>query len=133
MVIAPLSLTLFGEALWVGFATVPLRFIVLDSATQRPVPAASIRLYGDPAYVAHPTGPDGTTTVTIKAMCSGRSSILRQTRTVNYGRWQLRVDAEGYVGLQGELTDRTTDGRFHEGKTAPPMIKVLLRKRVVGL
>ena len=85
-----LGLPLVTENAWTGSASIPLEFLVLDSAMGRPISGASVRLAeGDPEYRAT-TGPDGRAKPIIRATTGGRSGFFgchNDERSVNYGRW----------------------------------------------
>lgn len=103
------------DADWVGSTTIPLEFIVVDAGANTPVSGSLVRLKeGSPEYTAPVTGQDGQTTLIIKAMCGGRSSILRQFRAVNYGAWEARVEADGYKTFRDTLSNLTRDRRYHD-------------------
>lgn len=112
------------EAVWVGHATIPLGFLILDASTGRPIEGASIHLdleKENPDYKAT-TGPDGHAEVVIQAMTTGRSSMVRHTRTVNYGKWMLVVAADGYESLTDDLRKLTLEPRYHYDAAPPPVV-----------
>jgi len=122
-VVAVVSLLLLAQpdALWVGHATIPLDFLILDAPTGQPIGGASISLdEGSPSYTAT-TSPDGRATVVIRATTAGRSSLLRRTRSVNYG-WALRVSAGGREGVTRDLNGYTRDRRYHADAAPPPIV-----------
>jgi hypothetical protein len=112
-----------------GWATIPLQFTVLDATTGKPVSEATIRLTIGPEYQANPTGPDGRTTLVIRAMCGSSGPIFRRRRGVNYGFWRLEVEAKGYLKFRSNLEKYTTDRdrRFHDYDAIPPPIVIRLR------
>ena len=113
-----LAIPLFQDAAWVGSATIPLEFLILDASTGRPVSGASVALAeGDPEYRAT-TGPDGTARLIIRAMIGGRSG----TRSVNYGHWALVISADGYKGVNDDLRHHTRDPRYHSEAVPPPIV-----------
>lgn len=119
ILLAALSMS---EAVWVGSASIPLEFLVLDSATGRPINEASIRLAeGDPGYRAT-TGPDGRAKLVIRATTAGHSSLGRSTRAVAYGVWSLVISADGYKGLNDDLGQHTREPRFHSDPAPPPIM-----------
>jgi hypothetical protein len=131
---AMLLLTLFvlsmADALWVGYATIPLEFIVVDAKTNMPVSGSLVQLKeGPPEYAAPVTGQDGRTRLVIKAMCAGRSSIFRRTRSVNYGFWEARVEAVGYETFRDALSNLTRDHRYHDQNAVLPPILIELRRK----
>jgi hypothetical protein len=119
--VVALVLVVEPEAAWDGHATIPLDFRVLDASTERPIEGASIRLdEGSPEYKAT-TGPDGCAKVIIRTMTGGRSSLLRNTRTVDYG-WRLVISADGYGGLIDDLRRFTREPRYHSAPAPPPVV-----------
>ncbi len=131
-VIAVLALvlpTLLTEAIWSGHSSIPLEFLILDSATGQPIDGASIRLVeGHPEYQAT-TGPDGRAKVILHAAVGGRSSLLRHTRAVNYGWWALLVDCKGYREVTESLREVTRDARYHAVPSPPPIVIRLEQSR----
>jgi hypothetical protein len=115
--------------LWVGHVTVQLDFIVVDAETNMPVSGSLVQLKeGQPEYAAHVTGQDGRTKIIVEAMCAGRSSIFRQTQTVNYGPWEARVEADGYKTFRDALSNLTRDHRYHDKNAVSPLILIQLRR-----
>jgi hypothetical protein len=124
--IAVVVLVALNDAAWVGHASVPLEFRVLDDSTGRPIEGASIRLAeGDPEYRAT-TGTDGRAKMVIRAMIGGRSSLIRTTRAVNYA-WRLEVTADGHKGVTDYLGDHTRGNRYHSDASPPPVVIRLAR------
>lgn len=117
------------EAAWTGHTTVPLELIVVDAETSEPVSGSLVQLKeGSPEYAAPVTGKDGRTRFIIETMCGGRSSILRETRSVNYGFWEARVEANGYKTFSDALNNLTRDRRYHDENSVPPPIVIRLRR-----
>ena len=124
---------LFGvccnEAGWVGQTTVPLEIVVVDAETNEPVSGTLVQLKeGSPEYAAPVTGQDGRTKLIIETLCGGRSSMFRQTRSVNYGFWEMRVEADGYNTFTEALSNLTRDPRYHEKNAVPPPILIRIRR-----
>ncbi|WP_165068126.1 hypothetical protein [Paludisphaera rhizosphaerae] len=115
-------------AYWAALSNVPLRFTILDDASGRPIPHASVRLPGTPVYESPPTGDDGQTTVVVSVMCSGETGLLRKTRHANFGPWRIRVVAPGYKTFVESLEDHTQDARFHEENPNPPPIVIRMQR-----
>jgi len=117
------------EAAWVGHTTVPLELIVVDAETNEPVSGSLVQLKEwSPEYAAPVTGQDGRTKFIIETTCGGRSSILRETRSVNYGFWETRVEADGYKTFRDALSNLTRDRRYHDKNAGPPPILIRLRR-----
>ena len=126
----PMFVLSMADALWVGSATIPLEFIVVDANTNMPVSGSLVQLKeGPPEYVAPVTGQDGRTRLVIKAMCAGRSSIFRRTRSVNYEFWEARVEADGYETFRDVLSNLTRDPRYHDQNAVLPPIQIELRQK----
>ena len=79
------SISLLSESAWVGRASIPLEFVVLDASTGHPVGGgAMVRLAEvHPEYQAA-TGPDGRAKFVVEATVSSDDSLIRRTRAVNY-------------------------------------------------
>jgi hypothetical protein len=129
-------LNIGSEAVWVGHATIPLEFLVLDDSTGRPLGGASVRLLVEdtPEREAYPeceatTGPDGRARLTHTSMVTGRESAFRSTRTVNYNL-ALDIKAVEHEEMRVPLRDLTRDRRFHSRSAAPLIvIRVFPRDR----
>jgi hypothetical protein len=121
------------DAVWVGDASIPLQFVILDASTGRPIKGATIRLINEPTpeseYEAA-DDPAGRAEIVVHAMVSGRSSWFRGTRSVNY-KWLLDVAADGYDGLSADLRRFTRDPAYHYN-TAPPPIVIRLAPMLPG-
>ncbi len=114
--------SLLSEALWVGSASVPLEFLCLDASTGRPIEGASVTLAeGHPEYRAT-TGADGKAHLVIRTTTAGRSSVIRSTRSVHYGRWSLVITANGYKSLNDSLRSHTLEPRYHSDAIPPPIV-----------
>jgi hypothetical protein len=122
-------LNLFTIGLWVGYADVPLEFIILDVETNEPVEGAVLRMTGELPYMPPATGADGRTAIVIHAMCGGECSLLKRTRSVNYSPWDLTIDAEGFEHAREELNRYTRDRKFHDYAAVPPPIVIHIRRR----
>jgi hypothetical protein len=127
MIVVPIvAVTVFvpimlPEAVWVGFASIPLEFLILDASTGQPIEGATIRLTeSTPEYQAV-TGPDGRARLTIEAVIAGRSSLARDTRTVNY-HWMLLVTAGRHRELREDLGELTRSPRYHSDPVPPPIV-----------
>jgi hypothetical protein len=109
---------------WVGGASIPLEFLVLDATTGRPIEGASLRLVleegRDPEYEAT-TGADGQAKVCIRAMTYGQSFLLRSTRFVRY-HWTLIITADHHVGATLSLYELTRGARYHSDPAPPPIV-----------
>lgn len=117
-----LAIALSPDAYWVGGASIPIDFLVLDASTGQPIGGASVRLAeGNPEYQAT-TDPTGKARIVIQATTAGRSSLRRRTRSVNYGRWWLVVSAIGYMPLEDDLGRYTRDRRYHYDASPPPIV-----------
>ena len=117
-----LLLPFLQEAAWVGRASVPLEFLILDATTGRPINGASIWLAeGDPEYQAT-TGTDGTAKLIIQATTAGRSGIFRSVRSAYYDHWSLVISADGYKGLNDDLGRHTRGPRYHSDAVPPPIV-----------
>lgn len=121
------------ETVWDGHSEIPLDFLILDSSTEEPIGDASIRLLLEdmPDSEANPrceakTGPDGWARIVHEFMTSGRSSMFRHTRTVNYSL-MLNVRASGHRELKVELRDLTRDPGYHSEPVPPPIVIRLAR------
>ena len=132
VVVAMLALFVLNisDAVWIGHATIPLEFIVVDAKTNMPVSRSLVQLKeGQPEYAAPVMGKNGRTKLVIEAMCGGRSSIFGQTRSVHYGAWEVRIEADGYEPFRDVLSNLTRDRRYHEESAVPPPILIQLRKQ----
>ena len=109
------------EAAWVGHASIPLEFVILDALTGQPLEGASIRLVeSTPEYEAT-TGAEGRSKIIINAMIGGRSSLVRNTRVVNYA-WALVVTADHYRGVNEPLWEVARGPRYHSDPAPPPIV-----------
>lgn len=114
------------EAVWVGRATIPLEFVILDDSTGKPIRGASIWLTeGTPEYRATADS-NGRAKLLIRATVAGHSSRVRSTRAVNYGSWRLVVAGGGF-DLNADLRMLTKDARYHYDATPPPIVIRLKR------
>ncbi len=114
-------LIILSEADWVGHASIPLEFVILDAVTGQPLEGASIRLVESrPEYEAT-TGAEGRAKIIINAMIGGRSSLVRNTRVVNYA-WELVVAADHYRGVNESLREVTRGPRYHSDPAPPPIV-----------
>ncbi len=114
-------IALLPEAAWVGHASVPLEFLILDSSTGQPIERATLRLVeGNPEYEAT-TGPDGRAKVVLQVTTAGRASPLRSTRAVNYA-WMLLVTADRHQGVREDLRGVTRGPRYHSDSAPPPIV-----------
>jgi hypothetical protein len=131
-VTAAFSAFLFAahEASWVGKATIPLDFLILDASTGKPIAGASISLLRGRSEYAATSGPDGRATIVITATIGGRSSIFRRTRSVNYS-WEIAINADEYEPVHDALQTFTRDRRYHS-EPAPPTIVVRLEPMSVA-
>ena len=86
------SISLLSESVWVGRASIPLEFVVLDASTGQPVEGAMVRLAEVDTEYQAATGPDGRAKFVVEASVSGRDSLIRRTRAVNYA-WALLIAA----------------------------------------
>jgi hypothetical protein len=84
--------------------TRPFHFLIVDDATGRPVPDATVQLI-DPRFPPDDaenqgervvTGPDGTAPYYLFANVRGREGLLGRTETTSYHPWLVRVEARGY-------------------------------------
>jgi hypothetical protein len=117
------------EAAWDGYTSVLLEFVVVDAETNEPVSGSLVQLKdGSPEYHAPFTGKDGRTKFIIEAACGGRSSIFRQTRSVNYGAWEASVEANGYKTFKDAFFNLTRDQRYHDKNAIPPPIVIKFRR-----
>ena len=118
-----------SETVWVGFASVPLEFVVVDAASGKPIDGAAITLTeGKPEYSAV-TGVDGRAKVVVHATISGRSSWRQETRSVNYA-WGLSVTCDRYEPVYEALQNVTRDKRYHSDKSPPPIVIRLKAKEL---
>jgi hypothetical protein len=116
-------------ALWVGHASIPLEFVIVDALTGEPTPGASIQLVGNQPEYEFASGADGRAKVTIEAMTGGRSSWFENTRGVNYGAWELLITHDGYVTVHEDFREFTREPRHHSDPTPPPIIIQLVPNR----
>jgi len=116
-------------ALWVGHASIPLEFVIVDALTGEPLRGASIQLVGSRLEYELAIGADGRAKVTIEAMTGGRHSWYENTRDVNYGAWELLVTREGYVTVHEDFREFTREPRYHSDPTPPPIVIRLAPKR----
>jgi hypothetical protein len=119
-----------SEADWVGFASIPLEFVVVDAASGKPIDGAAIDLTESSPEYSAVTGTDGRAKLIIHALISGRSSLRRETRSVNYS-WGLTVTCDRYEPVYEALQNVTRDTRFHSDK-APPPIVIRLKAKVLS-
>jgi hypothetical protein len=108
--------------LWVGFAPIPLKFVILDTLTGQPLERGSIRLVGRPPEYEVATGADGRAKIVIEVMTAGRSSWFENTRSVNYGAWELLVTRDGYASVREDFQEVTRKPRYHSDRTPPPIV-----------
>ncbi len=125
VVIAVLGTGAFTEVVWVGRATIPLEFVILDASTGRPIEGASIRLFFEgneenPECEAV-AGPEGRARVVIQARTVGRDSLFRHTRGVNYN-WFVAVTADGHLKDLQYLATLTRAPAYHHDKVPPPIV-----------
>ena len=82
----------------------PTTFVVVDDATGRPVPNATVR-FVDPRFrlddpINQParevTGADGSADLFPSANIHGRQGLLGMTEMTSYNPWLIRVEATGY-------------------------------------
>jgi hypothetical protein len=119
-----LAVPLLSVEKWLGTASIPLEFLILDSSTGRAIDGASVRLTeGAPEYRAA-SGPDGRARLIIRADTGGESWFGCEigTRSVHYGRWALVISAEGYEGLNDDLNRFTQGARYHSDAVPPPIV-----------
>jgi hypothetical protein len=83
---------------WIGLRPLPLTFTVADSETGRPVPGASVRLFGavSPKGPVVMTGADGRVAVAGEYWATGSSGALGESGSVGLSRCWARASAEGY-------------------------------------
>ena len=108
-------------ALWVGQATIPLEFLILDASTGKPIADASIRLAEGSVDYETTSGLDGRATIVIDAHTGGRSGPFEFTRTVNYA-WSLVITADHHQSVNEDLKSRTRDPAYHSGPAPPPIV-----------
>jgi hypothetical protein len=102
-VVVSLAYTLLTpDGCYVGWASVPLRFVVLHDSDGQPVQGASIHLIPEnkayPAY-AGITDHDGRADMVILAPALGRS---RKSRVVMFP-WELTITHDGHAPLSKDL------------------------------
>ena len=125
-VVTAVLIRLSPEAAWVGFASIPLEFVILDAPTGQPLEGASVRLIeSTPEYDAI-TAADGRAKFVIHAMITGRSSLVRDTRSVKYA-WTLSVTCDGHQGINQNLREITQGPRYHSDPAPPPIVIRLTR------
>jgi hypothetical protein len=115
---------LYPEAVWVGRTSIPLEFVILDAPTGQPLQGASIRLTENTPEYRATTAADGRAKIVIDATIGGRSSLVRNTRLVNYA-WALLISCEGHRTVNQDLRD-VTRGPSFQSDLAPPTIVVRL-------
>jgi hypothetical protein len=110
---------------------IPLRFIVIDADTGRPVSDAKVKLreFNRVNYAAPTTGPDGQITITVQFKCCSSSTLFRTARRVIDAFWEVDVEAAGYETLNTALTEFTGENRFHDDAATPPLINLRLHRR----
>ena len=118
------------EAVWVGSASIPLDFVVVDAASGKPVNGATIRLTESSPEYCTVTGRDGRAEILIDAMTGGRSSWRRETRSVNYS-WGLSIACDRYEDVNAGLRELTQAPSYHSGKTPPPIV-IRLKPKVLA-
>lgn len=107
--------------------TSPFNFVVVDDATDRPIPNAAVRLI-DPRFPLDDTENQGERAVTradgsaeyfLSANVQGREGLLGRTETISYNPWVIRVEALGYRPF---LTSLASDPSVSADQlTAPPL------------
>jgi hypothetical protein len=112
------------DALWVGHDSISLKFLILDAPSGRPIEGATILLPEKTPEYRATTGQDGVAELVARFMVAGRSSFLRQTRSVNYSTL-LKISAEGHRVAKGDLQNYTQAPRYHS-ETNPPLIVIRL-------
>jgi hypothetical protein len=106
---------------WVGHASIRLEFVILDAPTGQPLEGASIRLVEvAPEYEAI-TEADGRAKIVIDATVCGQSSLVRNTRVVNYA-WTLLVTCNGHRRVNQDLSEVTRGPRYHSDVAPPPIV-----------
>jgi hypothetical protein len=122
-----LLIYLCSEAAWVGHASIPLEFVILDAQTGKPLDGASVRLLEvRPEYEAA-TGADGRARIVVDAMVGGRSSLGRKTRRVNYA-WAVSVTCRDHEGYYQALSKVTQGPPYHSDPVPPPIVIRLARR-----
>lgn len=125
-VVTAVLIRLSPVAVWVGYASIPLEFVILDAPTGQPLEGALVRLAEyTPEYNAVTTA-DGRAKFDIHAMITGRSSLIQGTRTVNYA-WTLSVACDGHQGISQDLREVTREPGYHSGPAPPPIVVRLAR------
>ena len=110
-----------SEAFWVGEASVPLEFQIRDASAGKPIAGASVGLTKGRSDYQATTGPDGRAFLLITTTVGGRSSMFRQTRSVNYS-WALAIKAAGYGAMTCDLHDLTRTPQYHSAPSPPPIV-----------
>jgi hypothetical protein len=113
---------------WVGFARIPLEFVILDARTGEPLVGASTRLVGRPLEYEVITGAEGRAKIVIEATVTGRSSWFENTRHVKYGAWELLVTRDGYASVREDFQEVTRELRYHSDPAPPPIVIRLVPK-----
>jgi hypothetical protein len=135
--------------------TSPFRWVVVDEATGRPIPGATVRVI-DPRFALNDlenqrqsvvTGADGSAEDFLYANVHGRKGLLGETETITYDPFLIRVVAPGYQIFYTALAedppvslDRLTqrlrvDGLYPDWHLAedPPISFDRLTARPLGL
>jgi hypothetical protein len=136
-ILAPLLacwLDIMSSVLWIGSRTRVVVVQVVDASTQRPVPAASVRIYRtrDVDESRGNTNADGEVHVAHEFTSTGMASPLRFRNRGMIRLWDttLAVDAAGYEAVEMSLEDCTG----HRGwdihiPGLPPVVVRLERKK----
>jgi hypothetical protein len=157
IVLAPLFVVLLPVLPYEAsvLTTSPFRWVVVDEATGRPIPGATVWVI-DPRFALNDaenqrqsvvTGADGSAEDFLFANVHGRQGLLGQTETITYNPFLIRVVAPGYQVFYTSLAedppialDRLTqpprvDGRYPDWHLAadPPIPLDRLTARPLGL
>jgi hypothetical protein len=120
---------------WVGFREVAVTVRVVDADTGRPVPDASVSL-GDESEKDASRATTGTTDTKGQARLERRFMMSGSATWVGIRGglylWDtLRVEAAGYWGVRGRLSEYTADGWDAYGPPLPP-VEVRLKRAGEG-
>jgi hypothetical protein len=133
------SIPLCSVVVWDGHTTVPLQFVVVDSANGKPISGAAVRLRrttidtlpnitvpaGEPGAQAS-TSEDGTVSLGGDFDTSGRESWLENYDFVYFersydGDYWVQVTAPGYTSYLARLISLTGLKRDIQDKIPPPL------------
>jgi hypothetical protein len=124
----------FGERKWIGSKTLPVRFLVTEEATGRPIAGARIRLYGPERSIGGEgrTAEDGRGEVLNTFRASIEMTAFGERGDVGFEGWWLEVSADGYQSRFVTLTESTGLDRRLPDHVPPPIAMGLARPESHG-